>query len=93
MKYRTGNRGFQTPLIPLPRLLFIIQVAEAFKCLDMCNEAIAKKAFNRANECFKRASDLFKHTNGDTLEATRKTLNQVAAVCNMSSCWCCRGIS
>jgi len=53
------------------------QVVEAFKCIDMCKDAIEKKAFNRANECYKRASDLFKRTRADILEATRKNLNQV----------------
>ena len=53
-----------------------LEVKEAFKCIEMCHEALEKKAFNRANECFKRAHDLFKHTNHDVLETMRKTLNQ-----------------
>jgi hypothetical protein len=53
------------------------QIVEAFKCIEMCKDAIEKKAFNRANECYKRASDLFKRTRADILEATRKNLNQV----------------
>lgn len=53
------------------------QVMEGFKCIEMCKEAVEKKAFNRANECYKRASDLFKRTRADILEATRKSLNQV----------------
>lgn len=52
------------------------EVKEAFKCIEMCNEAVEKKAFNRAHECFKRANDLFKQTNNDALDAMRKALNQ-----------------
>lgn len=68
--------------------MLYVQVLEAFKCIEMCKDAIDKKAFNRANECFKRAGDLFKRTNTETLEATRKHLNQVCPYMTCLRRWC-----
>ena len=54
-----------------------VQVKEAFHAIDMCEEAIAKKAFTRANDCLKRAIELFKHTHSETVAKIRTNLNQV----------------
>ncbi len=54
-----------------------VQVKEAFNAIDMCEEAIVKKAFTRANDCLKRAIELFKHTHSETVAKIRTNLNQV----------------
>ena len=52
------------------------EVEKAKECIEMCKEAIEKKAFNRANESFKIARDLFKNTHAEILEATSRVLSQ-----------------